>query len=97
MPLGRLIIVGADRRDKLIRYDNRSDTKEDALGEAVDVEEMVLILIVIMTRIIVSIVIMIQCSNDDDDDDDNDGKAGHNIFGDIQHCHHYHHGNASLT
>ena len=38
---------------------------------------------------------MIQCSNDDDDD--NDGKAGHNIFGDIHHCHHYHQGNASLT
>ena len=80
------MIVGAYRRDKLIRYDNRSDTKEDALGEAVDVEEMVLI---------VSVVIMIQCSNDDDDD--NDGKAGHNIFGDIHHCHHYHQGNASLT
>ena len=31
---------------------------------------------------IVSIVIMIQCSNDD-----NDGEAGHNIFGDIHHCH----------
>lgn len=86
------MIVGAYRRDKHIRHGNRSDTNEDALGEAIDVEEMVLILIVIMTRMIVSIVIMIQCSNDD-----NDGETGHNIFGDIHHCYHYHQGNASLT
>jgi len=39
------MIVGAYRCDKHIRHGNRSDTKEDALGEAVDV--MVLILIVI--------------------------------------------------
>jgi len=39
------MIVGAYRRDKHIRHGNRSDTKEDALGEAVDVKEMVLILI----------------------------------------------------
>jgi len=88
MPLGRLMIVG----DKHIRHGNRSDTKEDAFGEAVDVEEMLLILIVIRTRMIVSIVIMIQCSNDD-----NDGEAGHNIFRDIHHCHRNHQGNASLT
>ena len=41
------MIVGAYRCDKHIRHGNRSDTKEDALGEAVDVKEMVLILIVI--------------------------------------------------